>query len=95
MVRFISLLSILTTMFLAACGGGYSGYHLPVETELKPFRAAEAEDLSPEEEGWDLEEEDQAEPEESAEPAAEPSGAAAPEPAPAPAAKASAPKTTK
>lgn len=56
MHQFMNILVALTLAGgLAACGGGYSGYTIPIETELKPWVAPEADELLNEEE-----EEDQA-----------------------------------
>ncbi len=46
MNRFTKLLVALSmSAGLAACGGGYSGFIIPVESDLKPWVAPEAEDL--------------------------------------------------
>jgi hypothetical protein len=76
---------------LAACGGGYSGFIIPVESDLKPWVAPEADELvedgdEDEDDGEDYED---YEDEEGDEPAAAPAKPAAPKPA---AAKPAAPK---
>ena len=47
MHRFTNVLVALTLAAgLAACGGGYSGFIIPVESELKPWVAPEADELA-------------------------------------------------
>ena len=76
MHRFTHVLAPLAfALSLAACGGGNSGYIIPIETELKPWVAPEAEELVAEEdEGEEEEFEDYEDEEEEAEaaPAAAP-----------------------
>lgn len=46
MHRFTNVLVALSLAFgLAACGGGYSGFLIPIETKLKPWVAPEADEL--------------------------------------------------
>lgn len=80
MHRFTNVLVALSLAAgLAACGGGYSGFIIPVETDLKPWVAPEADELvaDDEEEEEDGEDYEDYEDEEDATPAA-----AAPAPAP-------------
>jgi hypothetical protein len=57
MNRFTNVLVALSLAIgLAACGGGYSGFVIPIETELKPWVAPEADELvADEDEGEDEE----------------------------------------
>lgn len=46
MSRISNIVLILSFVIGAsACGGGWSGYYIPVDTELKPFVAPEADEL--------------------------------------------------
>ena len=84
MNRFTNVLVALSLAIgLAACGGGYSGFLIPIETDLKPWVAPEADELvadDDEEDEEDEEDYEDYEDEEEATPAAAP--AAAPAPAP-------------
>ena len=56
MHRFTNVLIALTLATgLAACGGGYSGFIIPIESELKPWVAPEADELVADEEEEDYE----------------------------------------
>lgn len=85
MHRFTNVLVALSlAVGLAACGGGYSGFVIPIETELKPWVAPEADELVADDDEEDEDEGDNYEDyadEEDATPAAKP--AVAPTPAPA------------
>lgn len=85
MRRFTNILVALTLATgLAACGGGYSGFVIPVESGLKPWVAPEAEELASDdaddegddEDYQDYEDEDDTSA--AAKPAAKPAAGAAP-----------------
>ena len=83
MHRFTNVLVALSLAIgLAACGGGYSGFLIPIETELKPWVAPEADELvadddEDEEDGEEYEDYEDEE-EDEATPAAAPAPAATP-----------------
>lgn len=86
MHRFTNLfVALFMAAGLAACGGGYSGFIIPVESDLKPWVEPEADEFlgEDEDEGDDGEEDyEDYEDEEGDEPAAPAKPAAAPAPAP-------------
>lgn len=54
MHRFTNILVALTLAAgLTACGGGYSGFIIPVESDLKPWVAPEADEFMEEDEDED------------------------------------------
>jgi hypothetical protein len=84
MNRFTNVLVALTLAAgLAACGGGYSGFLIPIESELNPWVAPEADELADEDEEEEEYEEYVDEEEEDAAPAKPAKPAPAPAPAPA------------
>jgi hypothetical protein len=81
MNRFTNVLVALTfAAGLAACGGGYSGFLIPIESELKPWVAPEADEIL----GEDDDDDDDEEYEEYVDEEEEEAAPAKPAPAPAP-----------
>ncbi len=66
---------------LAACGGGYSGFLIPIESDLKPWVAPEADELVASDDDDDDEDYEEYEDEEDEDGAAPAKPAAAPAPA--------------
>ena len=81
------LLALCFFAGLTACGGGYSGFVIPVESELKPWVAPEADEILPAEEGSDDEDYEDYEDEEEDEAVAPAATGASAEAAAPPAAK--------
>lgn len=80
MNRFTNVLVALTfAAGLTACGGGYSGFIIPIESELKPWVAPEADELVDEDDEEEEEYEEYVDEEE------EDAAPVKPAPAPAPA----------
>ena len=78
MQKFAKILASLSLVLSAtACGGGYSGFLIPVDTELRPFVAPETDELVEEEEDEEEEEGDYEDYEDEEE---ESAGTAAPQP---------------
>ena len=81
MKRFTNVLVALTfAAGLTACGGGYSGFLIPIESELKPWVAPEADELVDDDDCEEEEEYEEYVDEEEEE--AAPAKPAAPAPAP-------------
>jgi hypothetical protein len=86
-LRLAVILSVGLSFGLAACGGGSSSYRVPVDSELKPFVAPEAEDLVADDGVEDDENDSEDAAESSDKPATAAPAPAAPAPAAAPAAR--------
>jgi hypothetical protein len=74
------LLALTLAGGLAACGGGYSGFKIPIESELKPWVSPEADELLGEDDDDDEDYEDYVDEEDGDAPAAKPAAPAAPAP---------------